>query len=121
VTSHTLLGEKYEEVSQDRSRYGRPDELRKARKIVNVFKTGTFVRATVYKYVYCGTVLGYKKFNSGWKMGLLLNSGKVKDVSIDPVRWFDGEDSHFTVVDKTVYVIFNHGYRLVIEPVSRTN
>lgn len=103
-----------------RSQYGRPDELRKARKIVSAFKSGTFVKALVYKFNYRGTVLGYRRSGRGWVMGLLLCSGKVKDISIDPARWFDGEKTHFALIEKTMYVIFKHGYRLVIEPISRT-
>lgn len=49
-------------------------------------------------------------------MGLLLCSGKVKDVSIDPLHWFEGDETTFVHVGETVYAIFNHGYRLVLEP-----
>jgi hypothetical protein len=109
-----------ENNSMLKSRFYRPDEIRKARKVVNAIKTGQFVKATIYKFTYEGTCLGYKHTPRGWVMGLLLCSGKVKDVSIDPSRWFDGENAHFVEVDRTVYVIFNHGYRLVLEPISRT-
>lgn len=98
------------------SRYDRPDELRKVRKVVDTIKNGMFVKATVYKFTYRGTVLGFKRGNKGWMMGLLLCSGSVKEVSIDPRNWFEGDETTYTVVDKTVYVIFKHGYRLVLEP-----
>ena len=109
-----------ENNSMLKSRFFRPDELRKTRKIVNAIKTGVFVKATIFKFTYQGTCLGYKRTPKGWVMGLLLCSGKVKDVSIDPNRWFDGEKTTFVEVDRTVYVIFKHGYRLVLEPISRT-
>ena len=98
------------------SRYDRPDELRKVRKVVETLKTGMQIRATVYKFTYNGTVLGYKRSNKGWMMGLLLCSGKVKDVSIDPRNWWEGDETTFVEVGNTVYVIFKHGYRLVLEP-----
>jgi hypothetical protein len=51
-------------------------------------------------------------------MGMLLKSGSVKDVSIDPRDWFDGEKTVFVYCGKTVYAIYRHGYRLALEPVA---
>ena len=110
--------EKEENMSMLDSKYGRPDELRKARKIVQAIKPGMVVKALVYKFTYRGTVLGYSRTNKGWVMGLLLCSGKVKDVSIDPRDWFDGGETNFVETGGTIYVIFKHGYRRVIEPIK---
>lgn len=100
-------------------KFGRPDELRKVRVVMENIKPGVTVRALICKYTYTGTVLGYR-YNGrrGWVMGLLLQSGSVKDVSIDPRDWFDGENTHFTHSGKTVYAIYKHGYRLAIEQIN---
>jgi len=86
------------------------------RRVVNSIRTGMVIRATIYRFTYQGTVLGYKRTKRGWMMGLLLCSGTVKDVSIDPKHWFAGDETTFVNVEQTVYVIFHHGYRLVLEP-----
>ena len=113
------LSETQENMSCLFGRIGRSDELRKVRTFMYHIRPGVLVRALVCKYNYEGTVLGYK-YNGrrGWMMGLLLKSGAVKDVSIDPRDWFGGESTTFVNCGAIVYAIYKHGYRLVVEPVS---
>lgn len=97
----------------------RSTELSKVTKVVENIKQGMQVKAQVFRYIYKGVVLGYAKKSRGWVMALLLQSGSVKEVSIDPRDWFRGDETTYVCVEKVVYVIFHKGYRLVIDPTNK--
>ena len=110
---------KEENLSMLERGYDRPDELRKVRRVVQNIRGGIQVRALIFRFNCAGTVLGYRRTKKGWMMGLLLKSGRVKEVSIDPKNWFEGDETEFVESSGIVYAIYHCGYRLVIEPITR--
>ena len=66
-------------------RIGRPAQLSNAKKFTERFSPGQHVRCTLRYKTYKGTVLGFRRHRyRGWMMGLLLDSGRIKEVTIDP-------------------------------------
>jgi hypothetical protein len=81
------------------SRFYRSESLSQVRKFFTKFRPGHCVRVICPRHTIQGTVLGYRVHKSrGWVMGVLTKTGRIKDITIDPLGYEDREyDVEFLV------------------------
>jgi len=103
------------------SRFYRSESLCQVRKFFSKFRPGQFVRIVCPRHTIKGTVLGYRVHRSrGWVMGVLTKTGRIKDITIDPLGYENHEyDVEFLVDPERACITLMSPRHLVLVVDSR--